>query len=273
MGLKVGIRKAKLTVGKARAFAWFNSTKTAATIWASLPLKGTAYSWGKELYFEVPVKIGEEKARQVVDFGDLAYWPEGNCLCVFFGPTPVSRADEIRAASPVNVLGRIMNDPMVFQDISEAEAVIEKVEKGIERIAVGTDESSPLVDAVAQYLDDRDIRYRLYDPAPWPEVAEEVGRSVASGESDEGMLFCWTGTGVSLAANKIPGVRAALCYNAAMATESRQWNHANILVMGLHYTAPELARQILDAWFSAPFDEDEVANVVRVAEIEHRNLY
>jgi len=265
------VKKAKLTAGKARAFAWLNSTKSAETIWQSLPLKGTGHAWGKEIYFEVPVKMGEENARQVVNFGDLAYWPQGNCICVFFGPTPASQGDEIRAASPVNALGRIINDPRVFEDISETEVLIEKVESGIESIAIGTDEHTPVVDAVTHYLDDKGLNYKLYEPGPWPDIAEKVGRSVAWGESDEGILFCHTGTGVSLAANKVPGVRAALCHDAAVASGARKWNHANILVMGLSFTTPEMARQILDAWFSTPFDEEEAANVARVAEIERQN--
>jgi ribose 5-phosphate isomerase B len=262
------MRKAKLTAGKARAFVWLNSTRSADTIWDSLPLRGVGRRWGQEVYFQVPVKMGEENARQVVSFGDVAYWPEGNCICVFFGSTPLSQGDEIRAASPVNILGRVMNDPRVFEAVSDVEVVLERVEGGVESIAIGTDEHTPLVDSVTQYLDAKGIGYKLFDVAPWPEVAEKVARSVASGESDEGILFCWTGTGVSLAANKIPGVRAALCPDATVAAGARKWNHANVLVMGLSYTSPSLAGEILDAWFSTEFDEDEVANVTRVAEIE-----
>ena len=262
--------KIKITAGKARAFAWLNSTKSAATIWDALPLKGMAHAWGEEVYFQVPVKMGEENARQVVNFGDLAYWPEGNSVCIFFGRTPLSQGDEIRAASPVNILGRIINDPRVFQGISEAEAIVEKVERGVESVSIGTDEHTSLVDAVAQYLEDKGFPYRLYQPSPWPEIAEKIGKSVSSGESDEGILFCCTGTGVSLAANKVPRVRAVLCPDAATASGARKWNHANILVMGLSLTSPAVAREILDAWFSTPFEEEEVENVARVTEIERK---
>jgi len=266
------MRKIKITAGEARAFAWLNSTKSAAVIWDALPLKGTAHAWGEEVYFQVPVKMGEENACEVVNFGDLAYWPRGNSICIFFGQTPSSRGDEIRAASPVNILGRIINDPRVFKNVSEAEIIIEKVERGVESVAIGADEHTSLIDAVTQYLEDKGLGYKLYQPSPWPEIAEKVGRSVASGESDEGILFCWTGTGVSLAANKIPGVRAALCPDAATASGARKWNHANILVMGLRLTSPAVAQEILDTWFSTPFEEEEVANVARVAEIERRYL-
>lgn len=262
------MRKAKIIAGKAKAFAWLNSSRSSDAIWEALPLKGVAHAWGKEIYFEVPVSIAEENARQIVNAGDLAYWPEGNCICVFFGPTPISQGGEIRAASPVNLLGRITSDPRVFEDTSETEVVMERVAGGVESIAIGTDEHTPLIDAVTQYLDQKGLRYTLYDTASWPEVADKVGRSVASGGSDEGILFCWTGTGVSMAANKIPGVRAALCPDAAVASGARKWNHANVLVMGLSFTTPAMAKEILDAWFTTPFDEEEVANVARVTEIE-----
>jgi len=268
--MRAVMRKIKITAGEAKAFAWLNSTKSATMIWDALPLKGTAHAWGEEIYCQVPVKMGEEDARQVVNSGDVAYWPGGNAICIFFGRTPSSQGDEIRAASPVNNLGRIINDPRVFKNVSETEIVIERVERGVESIAIGTDEHTSLIDTVAQYLEDKGFNYKLYQPSPWPEIAEKVGRSVASGESDEGILFCWTGTGVSLAANKIPGVRAALCPDAASASGARKWNHANILVMGLRLTSPTVAQEILDTWFGTPFEEEEAENVARVAEIERK---
>jgi hypothetical protein len=123
------LRKVKLTAGKAKAFAWLNSTKTASIIWDALPLKGEVCTWGEEVYFQVPVKIDEENPREVVNFGDLGYWTQGNAICVFFGQTPLSREDEIRAVSPVNILGRIINDPRVFKDVKDGEIAIEKVER------------------------------------------------------------------------------------------------------------------------------------------------
>lgn len=265
------LRKIKLTTGKVKAFAWLNSTKSASMIQNALPLKGEAHTWGDEVYFQVPVKIDEENPREVVNFGDLGYWTKGSAICVFFGRTPLSRGDEIRAAGPVNILGRVINDPRVFKDVSGAEITVEKVERGVESIAIGTDESTPLIDVVTRYLEDKNISYNLHGPSPWPEVAEEVGRKVALGENDEGILFCWTGTGVSLAANKIPGVRAALCTDAVTARGARKWNHANILVMGLRLTSPAIAQEILDAWLNTPFEEEEVGNVTKVAEIERRS--
>ena len=85
---------------------------------------------------------------------------------------------------------------------------------------------------------------------------------MSSGEADQGILFCWTGTGVSIAANKVPGVRAALCTDASTASGARHWNDANVLVMGLRLTSPEVAMEMLSAWFSTPPGTGEVAELV-----------
>lgn len=262
------MRKMKVCVGKAKAFVWLNSSRSSSIIWDSLPLTGKAHAWGQEIYFEAPVGIEPENPSELVSFGDVGYWPQGNAICLFFGPTPMSQKGEIRPASPVNVLGRIINDPTVFRGIQGADVTLEKVDKEDEHIVIGTDEHTPLVEAVTEYLREENYSFELYEPLPWPEAAEKVGKSVAQGEATEGILFCWTGTGVSLAANKIPGVRAALCPDAATAAGARKWNHANVLVMGLRLTSTAVAREILDSWFNTPFDEDEVANVTKVAEME-----
>ena len=80
-------------------------------------------TWGEEIYFNVPVKMEEEKGQEVVNFGDLGYWPPGNAFCVFFGPTPASRGAEIRAASPVNIFGSLVDDPRVFKQVKDGEEV------------------------------------------------------------------------------------------------------------------------------------------------------
>lgn len=262
------MRKMKVSIGNTRAFVWLNSSRSSSLIWDSLPLTGKAHTWGQEVYSEVPVGIEGENLRELVSFGDAGYWPQGNALCLFFGPTPLSREDEIRPASPVNVLGRIINDPMVLEGTQEGPVTFEKVEKEDELIVIGTDEHTPLVDAVTEYLREENYSFELYEPLPWPEAAEKVGRNVAQGKATEGVLFCWTGTGVSMAANKVPGVRAALCPDAATAAGARKWNHANVLVMGLRLTSPAVAREILDSWFNTPFEEDELENVTKVAEME-----
>jgi len=101
-------------------------------------------------------------------------------------------------------------------------------------------------------------------------VAKAVAERVAQGKSDEGVLFCWTGTGVSIAANKVPGIRAALCADAETARGARAWNQANVLCMSLAGTSEEVAGGILDAWFSAEADASEEENVQKVNELDRR---
>ena len=91
-----------------------------------------------------------------------------------------------------------------------------------------------------------------------------MGRAVASGAAATGVLFCWTGTGASIAANKVRGVRAALCTDAATAEGARRWNDANVLVMGLRLTSVEVAREMLDAWFATAPDPSEADDIARL---------
>ena len=139
------------------------------------------------------------------------------------------------------------------------------------RIVVGADDEGPVADAVVEELKTRGHEVTVLDRDQWPDVAEQVARTVAAGEADQGMLFCWTGTGTSMAANKVPGVRAALAWDPWIAEGARKWNDANVLVMSLKRTEPETARQIVDAWLSvdAP-DADEAANIARLGELERR---
>ncbi|MBI4215925.1 MAG: RpiB/LacA/LacB family sugar-phosphate isomerase [Chloroflexi bacterium] len=144
------------------------------------------------------------------------------------------------------------------------------------RIAVGSDERTALTDFVVAELERRGHQVTLAGalrgiPTPWPEVGKSVGRAVATGQAEEGVVFCWTGTGVSIAANKVPGVRAALCTDAATARGARLWNHANVLVMSLRLTTPGVAQEMLVAWFSTPFGGGEdAANVAKLGEMEFR---
>ena len=94
----------------------------------------------------------------------------------------------------------------------------------------------------------------------WPGVARAVAEAVASGAADEGLLFCWTGTGVSMAANKVPGIRAALCADAATARGARLWNNANVLCLSLRLTTAAGAAEILDAWFDTSFIPNDTDN-------------
>lgn len=137
------------------------------------------------------------------------------------------------------------------------------------RVALGSDERTSLTDAVAHDLAGRGAEMVLVGPPagedlPWPDVGHRVGELVARGDADTGVLFCWTGTGASIAANKVRGVRAALCTDAATAAGARRWNDANVLVMSLRLTSPEVAREMLDAWFTTGPEASEAANVAKV---------
>ena len=134
------------------------------------------------------------------------------------------------------------------------------------KVALGSDERTAVTDLVAEELHKRADEVVLVGPPAgqdmqWAAVGREVGRLVADGEVDSGVLFCWTGTGASIAANKVPGVRAALCTDASTAEGARKWNDANVLVMGLRLTSPVVAAEILDAWFSAEPDPTEADNI------------
>ncbi len=137
------------------------------------------------------------------------------------------------------------------------------------KIAVGTDERTTVTDFVVEELKRRGHQVEFVGPLadetyPWPEVARTVAEKVAGGECDEGVLFCWTGTGVSMAANKVPGVRAALCADAETARGARAWNDANVLCLSLRATSQVIAGEILDAWFFAEADPSEAENVARL---------
>ena len=108
----------------------------------------------------------------------------------------------------------------------------------------------------------------------WSAVGAAVGKAVAAGEADQGILFCWTGTGVSIAANKVPGIRAALCNDAETAAGARKWNDANVLAMSLRKVTEALAAEILKAWFAniCSKEEDDLACLSTLKQIE-KELY
>jgi len=108
--------------------AELNESKSAQLIWEALPIEAKANLWGEEIYFAIPVKTGlEQGSREVVSSGELGYWPTGHAFCIFFGPTPASRGEEIRAASAVNVIGRVLSDPKVLRKVKEGTKItIEK---------------------------------------------------------------------------------------------------------------------------------------------------
>lgn len=137
------------------------------------------------------------------------------------------------------------------------------------KVVLGSDERSGLTDAVEADLRERGHEVVLVGPpggdaADWATVGRRVGESVASGAADTAVLFCWTGTGACIAANKVAGVRAALCTDAFTAEGARRWNDANVLVMSLRLTSPTVAREMLEAWFSASVDPSEAEHIAHL---------
>ncbi|HKZ84909.1 MAG TPA: RpiB/LacA/LacB family sugar-phosphate isomerase [Anaerolineae bacterium] len=145
------------------------------------------------------------------------------------------------------------------------------------KIAVSTDERTHLVDVILEYLQKRGHDAQYFGPEPdrpadWPGVTLEAVEQVLRGEADEAIVMCWTGTGATLAANKVPGIRAALCRDAETAKGARVWNHANVLGLSLRATPEAVAKEILDAWFETPYSTDEwnLRQMQRIKEIEQK---
>jgi ribose 5-phosphate isomerase B len=133
------------------------------------------------------------------------------------------------------------------------------------RVAFGTDERTALTDTVKELLSTRGHEVLVVGEGdPWPDVGRHVGEAVATGAADRGVLCCWTGTGVSIAANKVAGVRAALCTDAETARGARRWNDANVLAFGLRLTSPTVAEEMIDAFLTTEPDADEQATIARV---------
>lgn len=145
------------------------------------------------------------------------------------------------------------------------------------KIAVSTDERTHLVDTVIEELRKRGNEVMYLGPevgqeADWPEVTLQAVEQVARGEADEAIVMCWTGTGCTLVANKLPGIRAALCQDAETAKGARIWNHANVLGLSLRATPEAVAKEILRAWFETPYSDDEWnrRQMQRIGEIEQQ---
>lgn len=144
-------------------------------------------------------------------------------------------------------------------------------------VSVAADELTGVADALPQ-----ELRRRGHEPilhgaytegerSDWAWASESAARDVAEGRAEQGIVACWTGTGASIAANKVQGVRAALCGDAATAEGARRWNDANVLALSLRLTSPAELEEILDAWFSggSSQDPDDVENIGHLQEIEH----
>jgi ribose 5-phosphate isomerase B len=143
------------------------------------------------------------------------------------------------------------------------------------KIAIGSDEATELTTALVAELQKRGHAVIPFGPlakgdpeADWPVVCSRVAEAVARGEADEGIVCCWTGTGASIAANKVPGVRAALVHDAETARGARLWNHANVLALSLRATPIPIAKEILDAWLSTPTTEGEAQSAWNRQQIE-----
>ena len=118
------MRKIVIKAGEIEAEAELNASATAKAIWQALPLEGSANTWGEEIYFRIPVSQAlEPDAKELVQLGDLGYWPQGEAFCIFFGATPISGPGEIRPASAVNVVGRLKSDPQRFLSVSAGASV------------------------------------------------------------------------------------------------------------------------------------------------------
>jgi ribose 5-phosphate isomerase B len=132
------------------------------------------------------------------------------------------------------------------------------------KIAIGSDDRTHFTDTLIAELKKRGHDLLLFGPlaendpeTDWPLTSSKAAQAVASGQADEGIVCCWTGTGASIAANKVSGIRAALCQDAETARGARKWNRANVLAFSLRATSEPLALEILEAWFSTPYTDDD----------------
>ena len=120
-------KRIRIKSGQLDVVAELNDTKTAQAIWEALPIKGRANLWGDEIYFSIPLSLDLEAGQELVNVGDLGYWPPGKGFCIFFGPTPMSEGEQPRPASPVTVFGKVVGEAKVFKQVaSGAEIIIEK---------------------------------------------------------------------------------------------------------------------------------------------------
>lgn len=145
-------------------------------------------------------------------------------------------------------------------------------------IAVSTDERTALVDVLLKELERRGHRVLYFGPpsddetSDWPDVTLEAVEAMRSGAAEEAIVTCWTGTGCSIAANKVSGIRAALCGDAETARGARIWNHANVLALSLRATSPAVLREILDSWFETPLSDDawNLRQIDRLRELDEK---
>ncbi|MCB0667180.1 MAG: RpiB/LacA/LacB family sugar-phosphate isomerase [Saprospiraceae bacterium] len=146
------------------------------------------------------------------------------------------------------------------------------------KIAVSTDEHTHLVDILLEELKKRGHEIIYFGPEKgeeaqdWPVVTQKAVEKIKEAEVDEAIVMCWTGTGCSIAANKFPGIRAALCHDAETAKGARIWNHANVLALSLRATSEPLLKEILDQWFATPYSQDEwnTTQIKRIDDLDRK---
>lgn len=121
-------RLVRITIGSAMMEAVLQEGVTAKSLWDKLPVEGKGNRWGEEIYFYIPFELPWDSVQEVVEPGTVAYWPDGPALCIFWGPTPVSRSGECRAYSPVSVVGRITSDLSVLNQVKDLKVLVERKE-------------------------------------------------------------------------------------------------------------------------------------------------
>jgi len=149
------------------------------------------------------------------------------------------------------------------------------------RVALSSDEQTPLTDCLIKYLKQHHHEVLTFGAiaendldVDWTVASSNAAAAVATGKADEGIVCCWTGTGAAIAANKVVGIRAALCHDAETAKGARIWNHANVLALSLRATSEAIAKEILDVWYSTPYGEEEwnQQQIERIRALETRQL-
>jgi ribose 5-phosphate isomerase B len=138
------------------------------------------------------------------------------------------------------------------------------------RIAYSADDENETTRAVVEHLAAQGHTVISVTPSDnWPDIGAAVGRAVSAGDADYGVVMCWTGTGTAIAANKVPGVRAALAWDPWIARGARLWNDANVLAMSLKRLSPDVAVEVVQAFLDTPEpDPDEAANIARLGDLE-----
>jgi ribose 5-phosphate isomerase B len=136
------------------------------------------------------------------------------------------------------------------------------------RFIIGADEDQSVVGAIAEHLKERGHTVEVLPVKVWGEIATTVANAVAAKKADQGIVCCWTGTGVTMAANKVRGIRAALCTDAQTAAGARKWNDANVLGLSLRLLSQPIAKEIIDAWLDASYSgsEGESLEIIRRSE-------